>query len=190
MDIAEIRDRAQGVAEGGVSPDEVAYARSILQAGHGNIGAALYVVGLCGNSCDARLIENYLEAPHQAMFGELALKALVRYLGLVDQYRPLVRSLILTPDDAWEDGQMAAVFLAPSYFDNFQDDEVGCKLLDLFCDPASLIPSAAREALVEVLDIRDELRDPYGMDVEFFDVDKSYIVEVAMKRFNCTRTVN
>jgi hypothetical protein len=186
MNIADIRKRAQGVVAGGVSALEVDYARGILRTHRGDIGSALYVAGLCGTADDAELIEPYLRGPERDVYGEIALKALFRYLGLVDRYRSLVRKLIMSPTDlGWRNSRMSALHLASDYFKGFRDDEVGCELVAMFCNPSDQDQSSARYALVSILGIKEDLRDPFGLELESGDMDAGYIVKIARQRFHC-----
>lgn len=186
VNISDIRKRAQGVKAGTVSSHELDYARGILRAHRGNINSALYVVGLCGAADDALLIEPYLHGPERDVHGETALKALVRYLGLVDRYRPLLRKLIMAPTDlGWMNSRMSAIHLAKDYFKDFRDDELGCELVAIFCNPSDQDQPSARGTLVDILGIRDELGDPFGLELEAGDADAGYIVKMARQRFNC-----
>jgi len=186
VNIGDIRNRAQGLKAGGVSSLEVDYARGILRAQRGNISSALYVVGLCGTADDALLIEPYLHGPERDVYGETALKALVRYLGLVNRYRPLLRKLLMSATDlGFRNSCMSAIHLAKDYFKNFRDDELGCELVAIFCDPSDQDQRSARYTLVDILGIRDEIGDPFGLKLEAGDADAGYIVKMARQRFNC-----
>ncbi|RUV56015.1 hypothetical protein EOA85_19900 [Mesorhizobium sp. M5C.F.Ca.IN.020.29.1.1] len=190
MDIDDIRNRAQGVAKGRVTAEELEFARSILLERRGDVGSALYIVGWCGSVSDAVLIESYLYGPERDLHGETALKALCRYLRLIDRYRPLLRELIMSPTDVgWTNSRMAAIQLAPNYLSGFQDDELGCQLVSILCDPNDPEQPSARAALVEILALRSELRDPFGLHEENGDMDAGYIVKLACQRFGCGRRV-
>ncbi len=184
MDISSIRDRAQGVAEGTVSGEEVEFARQILRSSKGDVGAAMYVVGLCGTGHDARLIEPYLGG---AVHGELALKVLCRYLGQINRYRPLVRKYILDDSDIdFVGSKMAALHLAPEYLLNFRDKDVEKTLLVTFCDFQNRNRSAARHALVNILGLRGKLKDPLGLRTDT-DPDASLIIAAACRGFGLER---
>ncbi|WAX97452.1 hypothetical protein N7E70_011630 [Aminobacter sp. NyZ550] len=186
MSIGDNRKRAQGVKAGTVSSLELDCARGILRAHGGDINSALYVVGLCAAADDALLIEPYLRGPARDVHGETALKALVRYLGLADRYRPLLRKLIMSPTDlGWMNSRMSAIHLAKDYFKDFRDDELGCELVAIFCNPSDQGQPSARGTLVDILGIRDELGDPFGLELEAGDTDAGYIVKMARQRFNC-----
>lgn len=190
MDIDDIRDRAQGVAEGQVKAKEVEFARGILMKRRGDVSSALHIVGMCGSVSDAVLIESYLYGPERDVHGETALKALCRGLRLIDRYRPLLRELIMSPTDVgWTHSRMAAIQLAPNYLKGFRDDELGCQLVRIFSDPSDPEKPSARFALVEILSLRGELRDPFGLHVEHGDMDAGYIVTLARHRFGCERGV-
>ena len=73
VDLSNIRNRAQGVAEGEVTPAELELARDVLRRRTGQISAALYIVGLCGDASDAELIESYLHGAERDVHGETAL---------------------------------------------------------------------------------------------------------------------
>ncbi|MQW90085.1 hypothetical protein [Sinorhizobium saheli] len=186
VDLSAICDRAQGVAEGTVSPAEVELAREVLRKGSGDIASALYIVGFCGNSSDAELVENYMHGADRHVHGELALKALCRYLGLIERYRSLVRELILSDRDlGWSGSRMAPIHLADVYLAKFQDNEVGCRLLNIFCDFANASQPAARSVLVKILNLRQALSDPFGLDSEEWNADADVILSAAKKRFEC-----
>ncbi|MER9107380.1 hypothetical protein NKH95_26000 [Mesorhizobium sp. M0848] len=188
MNIDDIRNRAQGVAEGQVTAAELEFARSILMKRRGDVSSALHIVGMCGSVSDAVLIESYLYGPERDVHGETALKALCRDLRLVDRYRPLLRELIMSPTDVgWTNSRMAAIQLAPNYLRGFRDDELGCQLVTILCDPSDPDQPSARFALVEILALRSELRDPFGLHVEDGDMDAGYIITLARERFGCGR---
>ncbi|MBX4907044.1 MULTISPECIES: hypothetical protein [Rhizobium] len=187
MDIKEIRKRAQGVARGEVTANELEYARSILRSSRGNISSAIYVVGLCGDASDAILIERYLSGPDRDIYGELALKALCRYLGLVEKYREMLRSLIMSDDDiGWENSRMSAINLADIYLENFDDRELGCRLLEIMINEADKDRIAARNSLVHILQLRSELAEPFAMDLDITSGDAKMIVAAAERRFRCS----
>ncbi|RWM20823.1 MAG: hypothetical protein EOR73_13580 [Mesorhizobium sp.] len=109
------------------------------------------------------LIESYLHGPERDVQGETALTALCRYLRLIDRYRSLIRELIMSPTDiGWSNSRMAAIHLAPIYLNGFRDDELGCQLVTIFCDPDDPEQLSARGALIEIFVLRSELRDPFG----------------------------
>jgi hypothetical protein len=190
MDIDDIRDRAQGVAEGQVTAEELDFARSILLKRQGDVSSALHIVGMCGSVSDAVLIESYLHGPERDVHGETALKALCRGLRLVDRYRPLLRDLVMSPTDvAFRNSRMAAIQLAPNYLKGFRDDELGCQLVTILCDTSDPDQPSARFALIDILSLRGELRDPFGLHVDEGDMDAGYIVRLARHRFGCERRV-
>jgi hypothetical protein len=183
-DVFNISDRAKGVRAGGVLPDEVEYARSILRGGVGEIHAAIYIVGLCGNGDDKYLLEKYLYGSENDAYAELALKAICRYLGQIGDYRPLIRELIMSPLKDSSGRRMAAIHLADKYFENFFDDELGCEIVRIFCDLNDPDRIAARAALVDVLGIQEKIADPYGLLSVEIDVDATYIVKLAFEYFH------
>ncbi|WP_026623153.1 hypothetical protein M728_001458 [Ensifer sp. WSM1721] len=184
MDINSIRDRAQGVDDDPVSEQELEFARQILRSGDGDVGAALYVVGYCGTEPDAALIEPYLR---DDVHGGLALKALCRYLGLIDRYRSAVRKCILSDADIGFSGsRMAAVHLAPVYLRGFRDKEVEKKLLAMLCDFKDSNRSSARHALVRALGLHGALRDPLGLEI-WPDPDASTIIAAACRASSLDR---
>jgi hypothetical protein len=183
MDINSIRDRAQGVDDGPVSEQELEFARQILRSGDGEVGAALFVVGLCGAHRDATLIEPYLRSIH----GELALKSLCRYLDLIDRYRPVVRKYILADSDTdFPGSKMAAIHLAPEYLRNFRDKDIETTLLVILCDFENRNRSAARQSLVRILGLSGELEDPLGLGTGA-DPDASLIIAAACECFGLER---
>ncbi|MQW89620.1 hypothetical protein [Sinorhizobium saheli] len=188
VDLSNIRNRAQGIAEGEVTPAEVELARDVLKRRTGQISAALYIVGLCGDASDAELIESYLHGAERDVHGETALKALCRYLNLVDRYHSLVRRYIMADRDLdWMNSRMAAIHLADLYLARFEDDEVGCRLVDIFGNLAHPLRASARSALVDFLNLRHVLADPFGLDLEEWDEDEEIIASAAVKRFKCKR---
>ncbi|MFK0276099.1 hypothetical protein ACIQUG_20640 [Ensifer sp. NPDC090286] len=183
--LARARDKVQGVAPGEVTLAELNLARETLGSGGGDIGAALYVVALRGGEADAGLIESFLYGDSAEEFGDLALKCLCRYLGLIERYRSLVRSLIMSDQDAWYGSRAAAIFLSDVYFKNYADDELGCRLVTIFCNSRDREQGAARDALVVLLDIKDKLEDPHGLLPVTPTADVRLIREVAQRRFGC-----
>ncbi|MBB3747419.1 hypothetical protein FHX10_006976 [Rhizobium sp. BK591] len=187
MDIKEIRNRAQGVAPGEVTASELEYARNILISSQGNISSALYVVGLCGDASDATLIERYLSGPTRDIYGELALKALCRYLGLVKRYRELLRLLIMSDDDiGWENSRMSAINLADVYLEKFQDNELGCRLSRIMLNEADRDRLAARNILVHILELKSELAEPFPVVFDINSDDSKTIAAAAERRFHCS----
>lgn len=43
---------------------------------------------------------------------------------------------------------------------------------------------AVRNVFVDVLDLRKQLKDPFGLDFEEWDDETTFIVELAAKKFN------
>lgn len=74
MNPDEIKDRAQGLKAGRVRAEEVEHARRVLISCKGDVTATLYIVGLCGSTDDAALIEPYLLPEKSGEYGDLALK--------------------------------------------------------------------------------------------------------------------
>lgn len=192
MNLDDICRRAQGVVEGEVTPEEVEFARQILKKRTGgDLAAALYVVGYCGHEADSALLESYVTGPERDVYGEVAFMALCRYLGLIDRYRPQIRNLIMSSTDiGWTTSRMTAIHLAPDYLENATDDEVGCRLVEIYCDHEDVCWPSARDSLVRILGLRDEISDPFGLrldlgDPDRSDSDQSYIVSIARHRFKC-----
>ncbi|MBY5648624.1 hypothetical protein HFO45_10200 [Rhizobium leguminosarum] len=187
MDIADIRNRAQGVKPGGVTTGEIEYAREILSAAKGNIRAALYVVGLCGEPADARLVEPYLFGEERDVFGELALKVLCRYLGLIDAYKDLYRALIMSDEDiGWQNSRMTAIQLSDVFLEKFPDNAIGCKLLEIMMTENDQDRLPARFSLINILGLRQILTDPYAVEFDDFSKDSQIIIAAAQARFQCS----
>lgn len=187
MNIKDIRNRAQGAVPGTVTEGEVEYARTILATGRGDISSALYVVGLCGNTNDTRLIEPYLFGAERNVYGELALKALCRYLGLVETYKDLLRTLIMSDENiGWRNSRMTAINLADVYFKEFDDDAVGCRLLDIMTSKDDSERDTARFILIDVLNLRSKLTAPFETDLDNAAADTRKIIDAAKIRFGCT----
>jgi len=191
MNLRDICNRALGVVEGDVTQDEVEFAREILRKRTGDLAAALYVVGYCGSEADAALLESYVTGSERDVYGEVAFMALCRYLGLIDRYRSQIRTLIMSSTDiGWTTSRMTAIHLAPDYLEDATDDEVGCRLVEIFCDLEDPDRLSARHSLVVILGLRDALSDPFGVrldpdDPDQRDPDQSYIVSIARHRFKC-----
>lgn len=147
----------------------------------------MFVVGLCGAHSDAALIEPYLRNEHKDVHGELALRSLCRYLGLIDRYRAVVRKYILADSDLDFGGsKMAAIHLAPEYLLNFRDNDVEKTLLVILCDFENRNRSAARQSLVRILGLSGELEDPLGLGTGA-DPDASLIIAAACECFSLER---
>lgn len=191
MNLQDICSRAQGVVEGDVTDEEVEYARGILRERAGDISAALYVVGYCGSSSDAALLESYVSGPEKDVLGGLAFTALCRYLGLIGRYRLQIRNLIMSPTDiGFTQSRMTAIHLAVDYFRSASDNQLGCRLVDIYCDPEDDCCRSARSSLVAILGLRDDLKYPFGLrlnveDSALNDPDRGYIVSTARHRFRC-----
>lgn len=184
--IQNILSRAKGLEPGPVLPEEVEFARTVLRQREGDIWGALYVVGLRGTVKDATLLECYI---YDDLYAERAFPALCRHLGVIEPYRPLLRSLILSPPKQEEDDiglqRMSAIHLADRYFEGFDDDELGCELLRISRDPEDPDRCSARSALVNILDLQHDLNDPFSLGgVERGD-DDIRIAEDARKKFDC-----
>ncbi|AUW41134.1 hypothetical protein [Rhizobium leguminosarum] len=187
MDIADIRNRAQGVKPGEVTTREIEYAREILSAAKGNISAALYVVGLCGEPTDARLVEPYLFGEERDVYGELALKILCRYMGLIDAYKDLLRALIMSDEDiGWQNSRMTAIHLADVYLEKLHDNAIGCKLLEIMMTENDQDRLSARFSLIEILGLRQILADPFAIEFDEFTEDLQIIIAAAQARFHCS----
>ncbi|MGN7770159.1 hypothetical protein [Phyllobacterium sp. 22552] len=189
MNVDDIRNRAQGVKPGAVSPDEVEFARQILRGRHGELGAALYIVGYCGSIADVPLIESYIQGEERNVYGELALKALCRFLNLIDLYRADIRRLVMSDSDiGFRNSRKAAIDLAQDYLGSFKDDEFGCRLVDIYCDLSDANRCSARDALIQILSIRSLLRNPFLLPGEVLDEDAETIVSMAQKMFKCAKS--
>ena len=123
ISVANIANRANGLEPGPISPEEVELARNILRGRDGGVVDAIHIVGLCGGASDAPLLEAYLQGEENNVYAEYALKALCRYLGLVERYRPLLRQWMKNKDDGFR--RMPAIHLANEYFRDFEDKELG-----------------------------------------------------------------
>ena len=185
MDINNIRDRAQGVLEGSVTSKELEFARSILNTSQGDIASALYIVGYCGNGDDAASIERYVEPPYAEVYGEIALKALCRYLKLIDRYRPFIKRLIFREESSWPGGRITAIQLSPDYLTGYKDDQVGCELVNILTDEQDEDRIAARSALVIILNLRDQIKRRAVSEIHDSDPDTKLILSAAKTRFRC-----
>lgn len=184
MEINSIRDRAQCVADGPVSEAEIEFAREILRTQTGDIGAALYIVGYCGAPADAPLIETYLHNEEKDVYGDLALKALCRYLGLVVWYRDLIVKFVFANDDTdFFGSRLAGIQVASDYLKKRRDNLLESKLVAIFCDLQDKDRGAARFALVEILGLRTVITDPLQLDEDAPDEDAPRIIEEACRRF-------
>ncbi len=184
MEINSIRDRAQGVTDGPVSEAEVEFAREILRSQTGNIGDALYIVGYCGAPTDSPLIETYLNNEEKDVYGDLALKALCRYLGLVVWYRDLIVKFVFADDDTdFYGSRLAGIQVASDYLKKRRDSLIAGKLVSIFCDLQDKERDAARYALVETLGLRSVIADPFRLSDYVPDEDAPRIVEEACRQF-------
>lgn len=185
MDISKIRDRAQGVSEGPVTSEELEFARNILSTSQGDIASALYIVGYCGNDDDAVRVERYIKPPFAEAYGEIALKALCRYLKLIDRYRPLLRSLILGENSSWPDGRITAIQLSPDYLSGYRDNQVACELVNILLNEEDEDRLSARNALVRILNLTDQVKRRVVPELRGFDQDTKLILNLAKARFGC-----
>ncbi|CDX21283.1 conserved hypothetical protein [Mesorhizobium plurifarium] len=183
MNIDDIRSRAQGVRQGGVSPAELEYARNILISGVGDISSALYIVGYCGEGSDYKIIERYLQPDKADTYGELALTALCRYLRQIDRYRPYIKRILLGPKEPWANAKMAAIHLSYEYLKDYTDDEFVRKLRSIMLDENDADRASARNELVRILGLKGELKDPFKTEFDNIEDDTIKIVEAADKRF-------
>lgn len=173
--------RAKGIEPGPVLEAEVELARNILRKKGAGALEAIFVVGLCGTAEDAPLLEMYLHGEGNNLYAEYAIKALCRYLGMTDQYRPLLRQWITNRDDAFR--RIAAIHLAKEYFRGYVDNALGRYLIDVLCDLEDNCRHAARSSLTDILNVRDRLNDPFGLVFADWDDDATLIVEVAAAQF-------
>lgn len=185
-------DTAKLVAEG-ILPDrdltsEMAISREVLRSGEGDILSALVILGRRGGKADANLIEIYLAPIHNQVISSVAFKQLVRHLGLIEQYAPLIRKLILEGDENgryWLDARTDAIELAKEYLISRPDNEVGCALLGIMLNDSDLDRSSARHALVRILELETALADPFAFRFSQDDPDTNVIATKAMGRFMC-----
>lgn len=185
FDIKNISLRAKGLVEGIVTPEEVEFARSILRRRddrNGGIVFSIGVVGLCGNAADAPLLESYLHGDHNNVHAEWALKALCRFLRLTDRYRPLLRQWMQMRDD---EGcrRIGAIHLAPEYFSDFEDAELGRYLIDVLCDFNDRCRGSVRSVFIDILHLSNQLEDPFGLEFDDWDEETTLIVEAAAMKF-------
>ncbi|MGO4619518.1 hypothetical protein AB4Z34_24265 [Ensifer sp. 2YAB10] len=184
MDISDVRNRAQGVADGPVSDEEVEFAREILRAEAGDIGSALYVVGYCGNPTDAPLIEAYLSNDEKDVHGDVAFKALCRYLGLAEWYRDRIVKYIFSDGDTdFLGSRLAGIQLSHDYLKRRRDSVIEARLVAIFCDLQDEDRDAARYELVKTLGLRNKLSDPFGLDRNAPDTDAPMILDEACRQF-------
>ncbi len=181
IDIEDVARRAKGLKLGEVSPVEVEFAREILRNRDGGIFEAIWVIGLCGTQDDAPLLSLYLKGEENTEYAEDALKAICRYLGLIDPYRALVREWMQDKSD--DVRRMSAIFLTGEYFRNYKDDELGCYLVQSLCDYDDDCRHVLRGALVDLFDLEDQLDDPHPNNLDEWDKDMSLIVSVAAAEF-------
>ena len=179
--VNDIALRAKGLKEGPVAPEEVELARDILRRRGEGIIDAIYIVGLCGDSGDSKLLEAYLQGDENNLYAEYALKALCRYLGLIDRYRALLSQWMQDKGDGFR--RMAAIFLAKEYFRNFEDNELGQYLIDVLCDMEDGCRREVRSAFVEIFEMRGQVNDPFGLYFDDWDEETTMIVKVAAKAF-------
>ncbi|EUB98377.1 hypothetical protein PMI07_004658 [Rhizobium sp. CF080] len=184
-DIRSISDRAKGVAPGAVTPDEIEFARNILRTRSGDIYTAIYVVGLLGNKRDGKLVESFIFGDENNLYAEVALKALCRYMGLIEQYRSVLRQLVIQPPDESGMRRMTAIHLMKEYFQDYKDNELGCYLVKILCDLDDRHRLSARDALADILDLRSSLKDPHGLEFDEWDEDTSLLVKAAKNAFHC-----
>lgn len=186
MNLKNIRRRAQGFRDGVVTPEEVEFARNVLNTGAGDVFAALYVVGLCGSQRDAAFIERFLHPENCGEYSGLALKALCRYLGLTKDYGPLVRHLVFSDQDiGWGGSRNDAISLADVYLDEFADDrEFACRLVEILLDEAGADRHQAQGALADILGIGEEHDGEHSL-LEVSATDIKNIVDAANERFGC-----
>lgn len=181
VDIEDVARRAKGLKVGKVLPEEVEFAREILRNRKGGIFEAIWVVGLCGTKGDAALLSLYLQGEENTQYAEYALKALCRYLGLIDLYRTLVRDWMHDKSDHTR--RTGAIFLTKEYFVNYRDNELGCYLVQSLCDYQDDCRHVLRGALTELFDLEGRLNDPYPHNLDEWDEDMSLIVSVAAAEF-------
>lgn len=182
FNIEDISLRAKGLKPGVVTPEEVAFARSILQSRDGDIPGAIIIVGLCGISEDAPLLERYLFGEENNIYVEYSLKALCRYLQLTDRYRSLLREWMqMKNDDGWR--RMPAIHLADEYFHGFEDPELGRYFIDCLCDLQDDDRLSIRNVLVDILGMRSQLKDPFGLQLNDWDEETTVVVTAAAKKF-------
>ncbi|WP_157949020.1 hypothetical protein [Neorhizobium huautlense] len=181
ISVANIANRAKGLESGPISPEEVELARNILRGRDGGVVDAIQIVGLCGGASDAPLLEAYLHGEENNVYAEYAIKALCRYLGLVERYRPLLRQWMKNKDDGFR--RMPAIHLAKEYFRDFEDKELGRYLIDVLCDMEDGCRSAVRGAFVDIFKLKDRLGDPFGLYFDDWDKDTTLIVNVAASEF-------
>jgi hypothetical protein len=144
---------------------------------------AIQIVGFCGESRDAPLLESYLHGDGNNVYVEYALKGLCRYLRLVERYRPLLRQWKQMKD---EEGfrRLTANQLAKEYFPGFEDPALGRYLIDVLCDLRDDCRGAVRSVFVELLGMRNQLKDPFGLKFDEWDEETTLIVKAAAAKFD------
>ncbi len=185
MKIKDILARARGLKVGEVTAKELDYARKILEKEEGDISSALSVIGLCGNSKDADLVEPYLYNEHKNIYGEMAIRTLCRYLGQTARYGSKIRSLIINDIELFDNSRMAALHVADLYLQEFDDPELGCAILKIMLDKNNPDKGAARLALIRILNLKNLVADPVTEDFDVKDNDSTLIMNSAITKFGC-----
>ena len=182
IDVSNVALRAKGLEPGNVAPEEVEFARNILRRRDQGIIAAIQVVGLCGDVADASLLEGYLHGTENDLYAEWSIKALCRYLKLIDRYRPLLRQWMQGEWDRFR--RMAAIHLGKEYFRDYEDRELGRYLVSVLCDLEDECRGAVRDTFVDIFQLGAQLSDPFGLDFGDWDEDTTLIVSVAAAKFD------
>lgn len=183
FDLDEIVLRAKNLKQGTVSPAELEFARKALQSREGSIVAAIWIVGLCGSENDAPILERYLHGEHNSVYVEYSLRVLCRYLRLTENYRPLLRNWMRMKTDEGV-RRLTAISLAPEYFRDFDDPDLGRYLVDVLCDLQDDCRRAVRDALVTMLGMSNEVNLLPGLAFDEWDEETTSIVQAALLRFD------
>lgn len=185
MNLLNVLARARGQSVGAVRSDELELAREVLRSQKGDISSAISIVGLCGGEDDAASIESYLSNNLRNIYGELALRSLCRYMGLIDDYRPLIRSNIFSESEMFFNARLSSIQCCDLYFENYSDNELGCRLIYLMMDERDPDRYSAASILVKILNVGDQLN--IGFDGRNTGSEElKELAAYASKHFNCS----
>jgi hypothetical protein len=188
IDLKDARNRAQGVVPGDVTETELKYARSILRNATGDVGAALEIVGRCGDENDAELVEYYLNSEEfRDVYGESALKLLCRHMGLITRYEKFIRECVFSDEyhKYFYNSRGESINLSDIYVENNQyDTDFMCRILNIYLQEEDENCGEARWALVKILNLDDKLIDRFGLKEES-SLDRERIVSAAREKFGC-----
>jgi hypothetical protein len=184
-----MNDLIRKATEGSLTPEELDWTLTCLEAGTCDRYQALLVIGRAGAVQHRRLVERYLDASDQPMLARLALLILCAYWGLGWEYRATIEAFLRKVDwDEEDDVRLAAIDIAGWMLASHNEDWLLHLLIEIFQNPSEeqILREAAYCSLARASGKRREDLPPASrhFDLER-DVDPQVLAYIAEAKQRC-----